>query len=56
MRVVDPTASLTPDEMAAVVVALELLRAAPRRAVESRDETPRWRFSGREFGLGRRFA
>jgi len=47
---------LSPEEMAAVVIAVTLLRA-PRPALpEVADETPPWRFSGRRFGSSLRFS
>ena len=44
---------LSEEEMAALVVAIELL-VTPRRVLdENLDTTPPWRFSGRWFGSAR---
>ena len=42
------------EEMAAVVVAIQMLTTSRRAREESRDITPAWRFSGRWFDHGRR--
>jgi hypothetical protein len=48
--------NLSEEEMAAVVIAVEMLTAAPPAIDEVRDATPAWRFSGRWFDHGRRLA
>ncbi|MGB8180529.1 MAG: hypothetical protein WCF63_10245 [Acidimicrobiales bacterium] len=45
-----PRPSLSPDEMAALVTAAELLLKEERRRVK--DTAPAWRFSGRWFNSG----
>jgi hypothetical protein len=48
--------NLSEEEMAAVVIAVEMLTSSPRATEEVRDVTPAWRFSGRWFDHGRRLA
>jgi hypothetical protein len=48
--------NLSEEEMAAVVIAVEMLTSSPPALEEVRDVTPAWRFSGRWFDHGRRLA
>ena len=45
---------LSEEEVAAVVIAVEMLISTRPALEESRDVTPAWRFSGRWFNEGRR--
>lgn len=48
--------NLSEEEMAAVVIVIEMLTSSPPALEEVRDITPAWRFSGRWFDHGRRLA
>ncbi len=50
------TTPLSEEEMAAVVIAIELLRTPRPVGEETADATPPWRFSGRWFEAPRRFS
>lgn len=46
---------LSEEEMAAAVIAIELLMSPRRVLDDTPDVTPAWRFSGRWFGTPQRF-
>jgi hypothetical protein len=48
--------NLSEEEMAAVVIVIEMLTSPTPALEEVRDVTPAWRFSGRWFHDGRRLA
>jgi hypothetical protein len=48
--------NLSEEEMAAVVIVIEMLTSSAPALEEVRDITPAWRFSGRWFDHGRRLA
>ena len=52
-RAVITGSNLSEEEVAAVVIAIEMLTSSPPVLDESRDVTPVWRFSGRWFDHGR---
>ena len=55
MNAVSANTPLSDDEMAVLVIAIELLLAPTRVIGVASDVTPAWRFSGRAFGSPRRY-